>query len=87
MVVAGFEKFLLELCGSPFAPDAPAISRALEQLDIEADGNPNAERLLKCLEIISNKSTPVADRLEEMSKITGLKGKVSVRVEGWTGWR
>jgi hypothetical protein len=86
MTVAGFEQFVLELCGSPFAADAPAINRALEKLDLEGDGNVHAERMLKALEIISNKSTPVAERLEEMSKVTS-GGYVTVRVEGWTGWR
>jgi hypothetical protein len=87
MTVAGFEKFMLELCGSPFASSVVEINSALEQLDLEADGNPDAERLLKALEIVASKSTPVAERLEEMSKITGLKGKVVVEVRGWTGWR
>jgi hypothetical protein len=87
MTVAGFEKFMLELCGSRFAESASDISRALEKLDAEADFNPDAERLLKCLEIISNKSQPVAERLEEMHELTSARGKVVMRAEGWTGWR
>jgi hypothetical protein len=86
MAVAGFERFLIELCGSPFAESVGEIARALEKLDAEADFNPHAERMLKGLEIISNKSTPVAERLEEMSKVTS-GGYVTVRVEGWFGWR
>jgi hypothetical protein len=46
MTVAGFEKFLTELYASPFAADAGNMDRALEALDIEADGNPDADRML-----------------------------------------
>jgi hypothetical protein len=85
-VVPGFERFMLELLASPFASSAVGINNALAKLSIEADGNPDAERMEKALEIISNKSTPVAERLEEMSKVTS-GGYITVRVEGWTGWR
>jgi hypothetical protein len=87
VTVAGFEKFILDLCGSPFAESAGDINRALEKLDIEADGNPDAERLLKLMEIISNKPVSVADRLEEMQKYTSMKGKVVVEIQGWKGPR
>jgi hypothetical protein len=87
MTVAGFERFLIELCGSPFASSVVEINNALEKLDIEADGNPDAERLLKCLEIIASKSEPVVARFEEMHKLVSLRGKVVVEVRGWTGWR
>jgi hypothetical protein len=85
--VAGFEKFILELCGSPFASSVVEINNALEKLDIEGDYNPDAAAMLKALEIISMKSEPIAERLEEMHKLTSLRGKVSVEVRGWTGWR
>jgi hypothetical protein len=88
MTVAGFEKFILDMCGDPvFAPSVPEIDKALKALDIEADGNPDAERVLKILEIISNKSGTVADRLEEMQRLTSMKGKVVVEVRGWKEWR
>ena len=87
MTVAGFEKFMVDLCGSPFASSVGEINSALQKLDAEADFNPDAERLLKILEIVSNKSVPVSERREEMRHLTNLRGKVSVRVEGWTGWR
>jgi hypothetical protein len=87
MTVAGFEKFILDLCGSPFAESVTDINHALERMDIEADGNPDAERFLKLMEIIANKSVPVAERLEEMQKFASMKGKVVVEVQGWKGWR
>jgi hypothetical protein len=87
-VVAGFEKFVLEMLGDPaFAPSAVEINDALQRLDCEADFNPDATQMLKCLEIIASKSTPIAERLEEMHKLTSLRGKVVVEVHGWTGWR
>jgi hypothetical protein len=88
MTVAGFEKFMVDMCGDPaFAPSVGDFNRVLEKLDCEADFNPDAERLLKVLEIVSNKPVSVAERLEEMQKLTSLKGKVVVEVRGWTGWR
>jgi hypothetical protein len=76
------------MCGDPaFAPSVPEIDKALKALDIEADGNPDAERVPKILEIVSNKSGTVAERLEEMQRLTSMKGKVTVEVRGWKGWR
>ena len=78
MTVAGFEKFMIELCASPFTASAVSINDALEALDIEGDGNPDAVNMLKALELVANKSTSVAERLEELHKITSAKGNVVV---------
>ena len=76
--VAGFGRFFVELRGSEFAESAGEIARALERLDIEADGNPDAERMLTALEIIANKSGSIGERLADMHKVTSARGKVVV---------
>jgi hypothetical protein len=86
MVVAGFEGFMLELCASPLASLAGEINRALEQLDLEADGNPDADRLLAAMEWVARQPKPLVDRLEKMRDLTHLKGKVRISMRAWSGW-
>jgi hypothetical protein len=87
MTVAGFEKFILELCGDrELSALAADINRALEALDIEGDGNPDADRVLAALEWIARQPKPVADRLEKMCDLVRLKGKVRISMRAWTGW-
>jgi hypothetical protein len=86
MAVAGFEKFLVELCGSPFASLAGEINRALKQLDLEADGNPDADRLLAAMEWVARQPKPLVDRLEKMHDLTRLRGKVRISMRAWAGW-
>jgi hypothetical protein len=75
----GFEEFVAQLLGDEhFASSAVAIRNALTKLDIEADGNPDAVQMLRCLEIVANKSTSLAERVEEMHRITSAKGKTLV---------
>jgi hypothetical protein len=74
-----FEEFVAQLLADrDFASSAVAVRNALTKLDIEADGNPDAVQMLRCLEIIANKSTPLAERVEEMHRITSGKGKTLV---------
>jgi hypothetical protein len=87
MTVAGFEKFMLELCASPFASSAGDINRALEAIDIEADGNPDADRVLAALEWIARQPKPIVERFEKMHELVKLKGKVRINMQEWTGWR
>jgi hypothetical protein len=87
MTVAGFEKFMLELCGDPdFAPLVGEINRVLEAADIEADGNPDADRLLAGLEYIATEPQPLVRRIAKMHELTGLRGKVVVNLKEFCGW-
>ena len=86
MAVAGFEKFMLELCGSPFASLAGDINRALTALDLEGDGNRDADRVLVALEWIARQPKPLDERLAKMQELTRLKGKVRISMREWTGW-
>jgi hypothetical protein len=86
MAVAGFEKFILELCGSPFASSVVEINNALEKLDIEADGNPDAERMLAAFEYIATEPVPLDKRVAKMQELVSLKGKVILNMKAFCGW-
>jgi hypothetical protein len=87
MVVAGFEKFLLELCGDPaFAPSAVEINRALEATDIEADGNPHALQVMAGLEYIAKGPAPLSERVAKMQELVSLRGKVVLNMKEFCGW-
>jgi hypothetical protein len=87
MVVAGFEKFILELCGDPaFAPSVGEINRALEATDIEADGNPHALQVLTALEYIAKGPVPLVQRVAKMQELLNLQGKVVLDMKAFCGW-
>jgi hypothetical protein len=87
MAVAGFEKFILELCDDrALAPLVGEVMRELEQLDLQADGDVNADRLLAALEWVARQPKPLVERLEKMRDLTHLKGKVRISMRAWSGW-
>jgi hypothetical protein len=85
-VVAGFEKFVIELLGSPFAESAVQINAALSALDLEADGSVSAERMLAGLEYIATEPQPIEKRVAKMGELVALKGKVVVDMKAFCGW-
>jgi hypothetical protein len=87
MVVAGFEKFILELCGDPaFAPSVVEFNNALEKADIEADGSPHALQCLMALEYIANGPVPLFQRVAKMQELLHLQGKVVLNMREFCGW-
>jgi hypothetical protein len=86
MSVAGFERFILELFASPFAESAVQINAALTALDLEADGSPDAERMLAALEYIATEPQPIDRRVAKMAELVSLKGKVVVDMKAFCGW-
>ena len=87
MTVAGFEKFILELCGDPaFAPLVVEINAVLEKLDIEADGSSDAERMLAALEYIATEPVSLDKRVAKMHELVNLQGKVVLNMKEFCGW-
>jgi hypothetical protein len=84
----GFDMFVLELLGdSGFSESAVEINRAFTALDIEADGNLDAERLFSAVMWICNqRQQPLHARMEKISRLAALRGKVSVNLREFTGW-
>jgi hypothetical protein len=85
-VAPGFEKFMIELLASPFAESAAQINAALSALDLEADGNVSAERMLAGLEYIATEPQPIERRVAKMAELVALKGKVVIDMKAFCGW-
>jgi hypothetical protein len=83
-----FVTFTCKLLADPaFASSAVEIRKALDALDIEADGNPDAERFLTAtLWICNQRQRSVSERMEKLHALSSLKGKVCINMQEWTGW-
>jgi hypothetical protein len=86
--MSAYDQFLDELRAHYyFAPSAPEIRRAIEALDIEADGNPHALQIFEgvCW-IMNRRERPLRERVEKISELAALRGRQVISLRAFCGW-
>jgi hypothetical protein len=86
--MSAYDHFLMELLGDPgFAPSVPEIRRVFTALDIESDGNSHALQLFEAVTWVCNqREHSLRERMEKISALAGMRGKVCINLREWTGW-
>jgi hypothetical protein len=89
VVIPGTEPFFLQMCADPeLAPHAKSISDALDALDREGDGLPDAAGLFHCLYwVLCHREHGVDEKLAMVDKLIHLKGRQEGTPRELTGWR
>jgi hypothetical protein len=86
--MSAYDHFLIELLGDPgFAPSAPELRRAIEQVDLESDGNPHALQFYEgvCW-IMNQRQRPLRERVEKISEFAALRGRQVINLREFCGW-
>jgi hypothetical protein len=67
---------------------AQSVAHALSMLDREADDSPDAAELFSALLWLAAQPKPLAERIDRMHKLTGLRGEIVIAdMREWSGWR
>ena len=82
------EQFLTEMrADERFAGAAEGISAALEAVDREADGSPDAAAFFECVRWVLERPKPIAEKLDVLRRLMDLQGRVTVNMAIFTGWK
>jgi hypothetical protein len=89
VVIPGTELFFLQMCGDPdLAPHAKPIADALDALDREGDGSPDAAGLFHVLHwVICHREHSVDEKLDMCHHLIRMKGRQEGTPREITGWR
>jgi hypothetical protein len=87
-MIRGTEMFFLQMCGDPeLAPHAKPIADALDALDREADGSPDAAGLFHCVHwVMCHRQHDVHEKLDMIHRLLNLKGRQEGTPRELTGW-
>jgi hypothetical protein len=87
--MSAYDCFITELLGDrDMAPCAVKIRHAFDALDVEGDGNLDATVLYEAVCWIANqRGHPLRERVDKITELTGLRGKVHISsLRRFCGW-
>jgi hypothetical protein len=83
-----FKKFTAEMRADPqFGQLADDLEKALQAVDLEADGNDHAAALFAAVEWVVTQPKPINDKLDVLSRLFALSGFVHIpSIRAFAGW-
>lgn len=80
------EKFIADLRAWLGDEVADAMAKALNAIDIEGDGVPDACAFMQAVEWILAEPRTVREKFELIDRLRNLNGKVTINMREFSGW-